>query len=527
MKRNAIILAAGKSSRFAPLSYEKPKGLLKVKGEILIERQINQLIQAGISDITVVAGYMANAFMYLKEKYDIKIVMNEDYYRYNNTSSVIRVIEKLGNTYLCSSDNYFLENVFLENPNDSYYSALFAEGDTEEYCLTTDYDDNIINVKAGGRDAWYMVGHVYFNQEFSEKFSIILKREYDNFETRQGYWEDVYARHISELPLMKIHRYKPNVIKEFDTLEELRQFDISYLNHTGCEMFKNICKVLQCEEKDITNIDILKKGMTNCSFAFTCSKDNKKYVYRHPGAGTESFINRENESYSLQIAKDLGLDNTYIYMHPKKGWKISEYIENAETLNSVTIQRKDNLDSIAKIYKKLHNSNIKLHNTFNIFSEIEKYDQIAKKIGANMYEGWETVKEDITDLESKLKKLEIDVRPCHNDAVAENFIKSPDGSLSLIDWEYSGMNDPMADFAALFLESGFTDDHQIHILNEYYSNSIPSNAREKINCFEILWDFLWAQWSVIKEAKGDDFGSYGRNRYDRAIKNLNTLKSNR
>lgn len=112
-------MAAGTSSRFAPLSYEKPKGLLMVKGEILIERQIRQLQEAGISNIIVVVGYMAELFEYLKDKFGVKIVLNEDYNRYNNTSSVIRVIDELENTFLCSSDNYFPNNVFIGKPKDT------------------------------------------------------------------------------------------------------------------------------------------------------------------------------------------------------------------------------------------------------------------------------------------------------------------------------------------------------------------------------------------------------------------------
>ena len=83
---NAVIMAAGMSTRFAPLSYEKPKGLWKVKGEILIEREIRQLKEAGITDITVVVGYKKEQFFYLEEKFGVEIVVNEDYYRYNNSS---------------------------------------------------------------------------------------------------------------------------------------------------------------------------------------------------------------------------------------------------------------------------------------------------------------------------------------------------------------------------------------------------------------------------------------------------------
>lgn len=251
IKRNAIIMAAGTSSRFVPLSNECPKGLLMVKGEILIERQIRQLNEAGVYDITLVVGYKAEMFEYLKEKFGISIVLNEDYARYNNTSSVIRVIDKLYNTFVCSSDNYFPENVFKAESADSYYSALYAEGETREYCLMMDDEDRILQVAVGGRDSWYMVGHVYFNHEFSESFREIMKSEYEHEETRQGYWEDVYIRHISELPRMKVNRYHSHEIEEFDSLDELREFDETYKDDTHSEVVKKICRELHCKEREV------------------------------------------------------------------------------------------------------------------------------------------------------------------------------------------------------------------------------------------------------------------------------------
>lgn len=251
IKRNAIIMAAGFSSRFVPLSVERPKGLVEVKGEILIERQISQLKEAGIDDITLVVGYKADMFTYLKDKYGACIVLNEDYARYNNTSSVIRVIDKFDNTFLCSSDNYFPENVFMNESDSSYYSALYAEGETDEYCLTTNADDEIIDVKAGGHDAWYMIGHVYFNRAFSEAFCNIMREEYGRDETKQGYWEDVYIRHIGRLPKMKINRYKDGEIQEFDSLDELRLFDESYKSDTRSIVVKRICRQINAKEADV------------------------------------------------------------------------------------------------------------------------------------------------------------------------------------------------------------------------------------------------------------------------------------
>lgn len=276
-KRNAIIMAAGTASRFVPLSAERPKGLVEVKGEILIERQIRQLKEAGIDDITLVVGYKAEMFAYLSEKFGVTIVMNEDFACYNNTSSVIRVIERLDNTFVCSSDNYFPENVFIREVADSYYSALYAEGKTGEYCLTIDEDDNITKVSVGGSDAWYMVGHVFFNHDFSEKFREIMRKEYDREETKQGYWEDVYIRYIDQLPKMKVNRYGDGEIQEFDSLDELRLFDESYLNDTRSAVIKLIAQKQNVMEEEIHAFRNIKHQGEYLHFGFKIGE--KDYLY--------------------------------------------------------------------------------------------------------------------------------------------------------------------------------------------------------------------------------------------------------
>lgn len=270
-------MAAGTSSRFVPLSVERPKGLVEVKGEILIERQIRQLKETGITDITLVVGYKAEMFAYLRDKYAVDIVYNEDFARYNNTSSLIRVIEKLGNTFICSSDNYFPENVFTRESVDSYYSALYAEGKTNEYCLITNTEDQITDVKVGGHDSWYMVGHVFFNHEFSEKFRKLMIKEYCNEITKQGYWEDLYIRYIDQLPKMKINRYQEGDIQEFDSLDELRMFDESYKNDTRSSIVKQICKQLEVEEACVHAFRNIKHKGNYLQFQFKVYDDVYEY----------------------------------------------------------------------------------------------------------------------------------------------------------------------------------------------------------------------------------------------------------
>ncbi|MCR5077916.1 MAG: NTP transferase domain-containing protein [Prevotella sp.] len=261
---NAVIMAAGTSSRFVPLCWERPKGLLEVRGEVLAERQIQQLKEAGVDDITLVTGYMAEKFEYLKDKFAVSLVFNPDYARYNNTSTLLRVLDRLGDTWICSSDNYFTQNIFLERPSQSQYSAEYAEGQTAEYCLFGNERDEIVSVTVGGADAWYMIGPVFFSREFSEAFRRILVSGANDEEMMMGYWEDAYIRHLSELPMMRMRKFSPGIINEFDTLEELRAFDGSYLTDTHSAVLKKVCREIGAEEKDLA--DIRKTADNVCSF---------------------------------------------------------------------------------------------------------------------------------------------------------------------------------------------------------------------------------------------------------------------
>lgn len=264
-------------------------------------------------------------------------------------------------------------------------------------------------------------------------------------------------------------------------------------------------------------------GMSNMNYKV--SLDGKSYVLRIPGIGAEGMVERANEEKNSIISGRIGINPPVCYFDAKTGVKLADFIENAETLNSDSIKQKDNLRKIALIYKKLHNSKVRLRNGFNIFYEIEKYDALIEKAGARMYTSDINVRSQVMALEDRLNEIGLVLAPCHNDAVPENFIKSEDGTIYLIDWEYSGMNDPMADFAALFLESDFSEGEVSLVLNEYFDGNIPDGLRDRIIIYQILWDYLWAQWTVIKEAKGDDFGTYGIERFNRAVSNLKIINN--
>ena len=271
--------------------------------------------------------------------------------------------------------------------------------------------------------------------------------------------------------------------------------------------------------KTIENINLI-GGMTNKNYLITI--EGKKYVLRNPGVGTKEMINRNNESKNAKIISDLNLDSKLIYLNKETGIKISEYIENAETLVPKTVR--DNFEKVANILRKLHNSNIVFDNIFDSFSEMEKYEKLSIKENGKFYDNYENAKKDIFKLKEKLDNLYIELKPCHNDTVPENFIKSGE-DIYLIDWEYSGINDPMWDLAAHSLESGFSKNEEKEFLSFYFPNGITKEELLRIQIHKICQDFLWSIWTILKEAKGVNFGDYGINRYRRAIKLMGELKN--
>lgn len=274
---NAIIMAAGTASRFVPLSFEKHKALIEVNGEVLIERQIRQLQEAGVNEIIIVTGYKREQFEYLKEKYGVILVHNPDYLTRNNNASIYVAKDYLKNSYICSSDNYFFNNPFEEEIKDCYYSAVYVDGETDEWCIEEE-NGRIRKVVVGGKDSWIMLGHAFWSEEFGKKFLAILENEYNLPETADKLWETIYIDHISELD-MKIRKYPSDFIFEFDTLDELREFDISYVEDTRSSILKVIANKLGIEEKNIKNIKAFKdKNNAAAGFIFE-AREKYKYYY--------------------------------------------------------------------------------------------------------------------------------------------------------------------------------------------------------------------------------------------------------
>lgn len=508
--QNAIILAAGFASRCAPLSYEKPKGLFTVKGEILIERQIKQLLERGITEIYVVVGYMKELFFYLEEKYGVHIVINNEYTERNNLSSIYAVKEKLGNSFICYSDNYIINNGYESYVYDSYYAAMYSNGYTDEYIIETYKNGLIKQYYQGGENAWYQMGEMYFSYETADKFLELLKKEYKYPSIYDMKIDDFYIRHLSELDIY-IKEYPQDSVIEFDTISEIEKFDNKFIQNMGENILTNICDTLNCSENDIQNIVQIKRGMTNTIFSFICN--NEKYIYRHPGLGTEKIIDRHKEALAQQKALELNLDTSLVKIDPIKGWKLSKYVENV-AFDYLNIE--DENKGIEMI-KNLHKSHTKLGWTFNM---IERAAQMQELVSEDYYDAYSKFKE----LRSIIVKLNhytqldgYEIEMCHNDAYGGNILLGKNNTV-LIDWEYAGDNDPAADIASFIINYDRSKEDCDRILEKYLEHPMTMEERRHYYAYIAICGYFYFSWAIYMESTGHIIGDLTYWCYNYALK---------
>lgn len=500
----ALIMAAGFGSRFVPLTFETPKGLLEVFGERMIERQIKQLHAVGITDITIVVGYLKEKFDYLIDKYQVKLLYNPEYASKNNLATIYHAREILRgkNMYILSSDNWMRNNMYHAYECGAWYATSYMEGDTSEWCVKTNKKGRITSVSIGGQNCHVLYGPAFFSKEFSEQFLPIINEYYHRPGTEQFYWENAAVDHLADLELYA-NPQPEHQIYEFENLEELRLFDERYQNHSDNAAMDLVSRVFKVPESHITDIRCLKAGMTNKSFLFRV--DGAHCICRIPGPGTELLINRREEKEVYDTVASLGITEEVLYMNPDTGYKIARYYENAR--NAAADNWKD-MEICMGIVRKLHQSGLTVDHSFDIRERIDFYERLCLQHGGIPFEDYEKVRGWMNELMDRLDQMDRPQCLCHIDANVDNFLMFEGGSAKLLDWEYAGMCDPVMDISMSAIYS-YYDAEQTEKLLEIYLKRKPSKE-EYYSVFAnaALGGFLWCLWAVYKAALGEEFGEY-------------------
>lgn len=502
MAKRAIILAAGAGKRMAPLSYELPKALLTVRGEVLIERLIRQLHEAGADDIVLVVGYMKESLFYLEDAFGARIRINADYADTGSAASLFLARDMLPGAWVCSSDQYFPENPFVDAEDGSLATLIEREGSKRELRAEVGGDGMIRALSTQIPSGLIFQGPAFFSVEDGAAFAGILERESHAPLFASLLWDQIFAQHADEIS-MRARVLPEDAVREFKSFNDLVAYDRDFVENVDLAILDNICATLACERRDITDVTPIKQGLTNLSFRFDCK--GTAYVYRHPGAGTDEIINRAAEAHALHIARELGLDETFVYEDPDEGWKLSRFIDGCEPFD---YGKRDHVQRALSLARRLHESGEISPWSFDYRAEAEK---IAGILRAMHY----PLPRDFSELAKRMGRLADHLAAdggepvlCHNDFYGPNLLVHGD-DMWLIDWEYSAMGDYACDLGNFVAQgSNYPPDETLEVIDLYYGRK--ATAAEQRHCLAAvaLVGWYWYVWAIYKGAKGSPVGEW-------------------
>ena len=226
--KRAIFIAAGFGSRLVPITFNTPKPLVRVHGQRIIDGLIDACLDAGINEIYIVRGYLAEQFDQLLYKYPmIRFLENPVYNEANNISSAMVARYMLSNAYVFEAD------LLISNPKiitKYHYTSDFLaikKDRTDDWCFIVK-DGVIVEEKVGGLDCWQMVGISYWNEEDGHKLSDDIKMTYEQPGGKERYWEQVPLVFCKKHYKVAVRECQENDIIEIDTFRELKAIDKTY-----------------------------------------------------------------------------------------------------------------------------------------------------------------------------------------------------------------------------------------------------------------------------------------------------------
>lgn len=503
--KNAIIVAAGYGMRMVPINTEVPKGLLEIQGEPLIERLIKQLHEADINEIYVVVGYMKEKYEYLIDVYGVKLVVNMEYSKKNNLSSLSKVLTHLSNSYIVPCDIWCSRNPFHRKEFYSWY--LVSEEVNNESSVRVNRKAELVSVSSqSGGNA--MIGICYLLEEQAQVVRERIKEMSNSPQYDKCFWEEALMEKGKMCVWAKVAHV--NEIVEINTYEQLRDFD-EHSEQLQTEVLTEAAKALQTEEREITDIQILKKGMTNRSFLFKCK--NQKYIMRIPGEGTDRLINRAEEAEVYETIDGLSICDEIIYLNSDKGFKITKYIENAHTCDSLNWEE---VRVCMEHLKRFHEKKLKVQHTFSLFGQIQYYEDLWKGQDS-IYKDYFETKKNVFSLKRWIDQQPKQYGLTHIDAVPDNFLFANDENknqkIYLIDWEYAGMQDPHVDIAMFGIYALYDRKQMDQLIDLYFENKCPEIVRVKIYAYVAVCGLLWSNWCEYKRNLGVEFGEYALYQY--------------
>lgn len=261
-------------------------------------------------------------------------------------------------------------------------------------------------------------------------------------------------------------------------------------------------------------------GLTNYNYIMNIKGID--YVIREPGGMTEQIIDRKIERVNNNIASEFGVNSDSLYFDEHSGIKISIFLKNSKNMAQADPCSFENLKTVSDLLKNIHSFPTNFSNHFDWQKELSKYELLIQQLHGEFFFDYRILRDQLLNfIQENIKTTNL--VPCHNDTVPENFIIDDTGRTFLIDWEYSGMNDPCWDVAAYILESKLSKEAIDQLIQNYFCHPLTPMEDVKIKSYMMAQDLLWTAWALIRHYNGDDFLEYCYIRYERFRKNIKTM----
>lgn len=516
----AVILAAGENRNFPC-----PEGLLKLTDINVMDRILKILQKNGIDHIVMVVGGKEEQYRRYYENRNLILVSNPRYKWSGTMTSLALAAPYVKEDFLLVESNQVFEEAavteVLGSSCDNGMLVTVPSGSRDEAYVELAKDGTIFRISKDIRQMNHIDGEaVGISKITQDLYKQMLEYFQSNTNPMLNYeyvLEGIGRPHgmtgirVNDLVWTVIedeqhyqvvkNRLYPKILRRERRAREQKAKEI-------------LARCLRIDEKEVQEVRA-GGGMTNSNFVVKCRRE--WFILRIPGACTKEMVDRKREEHNSLEGFHLGLNPENVYFDSDTGIKITRYITDGVTLNGKTARLENSIRKTTNLLRRLHDSAVCMQGEFSVREEYEKYKRMIGKRNVTCYEGFEQADRLFYRLINRLEQLGTDRKPCHNDLVPENFVMSGEGRMYLIDWEYSGYNDPMWDLASHLLESGFDEDEEELFFQYYFQREITQQEKEKIRIYEICQDILWSAWTVLKEHDGEDFGTYGTDRLARAL----------
>jgi len=257
-------------------------------------------------------------------------------------------------------------------------------------------------------------------------------------------------------------------------------------------------------------------SLTNLSYKLSTSIG--VYVLRLPGEDTFDYINRWAEEHNGRITASVGVNAEVLHFDAENGTMLSQFIDGVP-MDGESFARDPMAPArAALVLRRVHRLGPLFRSRFDVFSMIRGYLEILYKLRMPPPEDYYEVEREAEAVRRVLLASPVLLAPCHNDPWPGNFVMDSGGRLHLIDWEFSGMNDPLWDLGDLSVEAGFGPEQDRTMMEAYCGGCASPALYSRLELYKAMSDLLWSLWSLIQYANGnpsDDFFSYALGRLER------------